>query len=228
VSDIPDDILDIQETDPLKIILAIDKQIRPKNTDINNYGDIEAIRKYHSTMAHACRLFGVDFNVDDPVDDGTDTARQLLYATKATIDKKKIDLLHDKLKRETNVVLDASWRDKIHSYLTIIRQIVERAEMHVAIRERILGRLSDLAIEVDRYRAPIQKFTDALVGICEGISAGADALTPAARLLERVIGAISRVKPTEQAPLALPAPEDLGLSNAEPMAEIPPTEQNPK
>jgi hypothetical protein len=54
-----------------------------------------------------------------------------------------------------------------------------------------------------------------LVGICEGISQGAVALNPAVRLLERVVGALSRMQESENRPLALPRPEDFGLDEAE-------------
>jgi hypothetical protein len=216
MTDIPDDIVDIDETDPLRIIVAIDRKLRPELSEVQTASDVPIVLKYCSTIRHACVLFGVEFNVAWPTDENNyGEIKQLFAATKLSIDHKKIDILYEKIQRETGVSLDASWRQKLHSYLLLIGQIVERVEVHPSIKENILDRLNALAKEIDRGRAPIQKFTDTLVAICHGMSTGADKLRPAVRLLERAIGALERLRGEKPKVLALPKPNDLGLPDAE-------------
>jgi hypothetical protein len=205
-----DGIIDIEETDPRRIILELERKLRPGPEGM----DISGIVKYLDTLEHAYDSFGLPFPINVPKDVDYSSSRQLFSEMTGEIDKLKIDVLRAKLKERTSVQLDNAWRDKIHTYLEIIRKIVESASLSDAIRDRIIEKLHDLKKEVDRNRAPIQKFTDILVGICEGISSGAEALTPAVRVLERVIGALSRVNSSEKPTLSLPKPEDFGLDES--------------
>jgi hypothetical protein len=204
------DILDIRESDPRTIIAEIDKNIRPQ---IENFGseDVPKIVFYLHSLRHAYSSFGLDFPISEPKQMNYNDAVMIYNASKREIDKLKIDILSEKRQRESAVLLDETWRGKIHSYLENIRHIVERTEMDVALRDRILDKLNKLAAEVDRNRAPLQKFTDTWVELCEGISQGADALAPAAKLFERIVGAIVRLGTAGKPQLLLPKPEDFGL-----------------
>ena len=206
----------IEETDPIRAIIAIDRELRPEfsGSDVSSSQNIEIVHAYRAMMERACKLFEVEFKVPEPGDDHPATARKILYLTKLEIDKLKINLLHEKVQAEESVSLDAAWRDKIHSYIITIRGLVNAADIPVEIRDSIMARLNALDAEVERVRTRIQVFTQVLVGLCEGVSAGAVALTPAVRLLERVVGAVSRLHPIQSPTLALPPPEDYGLDAA--------------
>jgi len=223
MSDELPDIQDINETDPVRAVLAIDKHLRPSFDQVTNSGQVEIIYAYRAMMERACALFGVDFNIDEPSDDSTPTAKKVLYLTKLEIDKLKINLLHEKIQAGDSVALDDPWREKIHSYIAIIRQLVEGASLPVEIRDSIMAKLHSLSSEIDRRRTRIQVFTQVLVGLCEGVSAGAEALTPAVRLVERVIGAIARL---HSAPpmLSLPPPDGCGLPPPDTVPELAPPE----
>ena len=129
--------------------------------------------------------------------------------------KMRIDIAIER--NSTGVALDNPWRDKIHSYVAHIRQIVNDAgDLPIQIKEEILRKLHAFDAEVDRARTRIEVFSDAFVRLCEGLSAGAKALGPAVKLGERIIGALARLsgaptvlalQPPEQ--LDLPAPETL-------------------
>jgi cell division ATPase FtsA len=145
------------------------------------------------------------------------------------MDMKKIDVLHSKLTLEDSVILDESWRQKVHSYLASVRGIVQREEMDEILRGRILKVLNELASEIDRNRAPIRKFADAIVIMCEGISSGATTLQPAVKVLERVVGSLVRLKSSKPSPLQLPKPEDLGLPDDSPdLPQLSPPEDDVK
>jgi hypothetical protein len=208
------EIYDIEETDPLRIVIQLDKRLRPRVYEGNDYPDLDEVRSYCSTLRYACELFGVKFEVPEAGDDDTKTIRAIFSLTKAEIEKKKLELLYKKINPPGSVALDPPWRDKIHSYLVIVRQIVERAELAVPLRESIMAKLNSLAAEIDRSRTRIEAFTDVLITLCEGIGEGAEALKPAVHLFERVIGAIGRLK-SKSPVLALPSPESFGLDAAE-------------
>jgi hypothetical protein len=136
------------------------------------------------------------------------------------VDRLRITALREKTLSLNAIALDDDWRTKLHSYIATIRQIVQKTNLEASIKEGILKKLQALDAEVDRERSRIQIFSEALVGVCEGISSGANALAPAARLLERVIGSLARLKSNKPDVLALPKPDDLGLSALTDDAEI--------
>ena len=215
------DILQIDISDPLNAFLQIDKQIRPDIKSIDTPTELDIANRYVKVILHAAKKFGIDINVREPTNENSVVeARVSMNALRAEIEKKKIDLLFEKGQRDKSLNLDATWRDKIHSYLAIIRQIVDRSDAPQPIKESILTKLHALDAEVDRGRTRIEIFTEVLVGLCEGISAGATALTPAVRLVERVIGALARLHPIPTVP-ALPPPEDYGLKLPPEMLEPP-------
>jgi hypothetical protein len=203
-----DDLLETNETVPLKAVLLIDSKLRPGDTSSSDDD-----RKYVSAMMHACELFGIPPDVTmKPHADNSEVA-QAYRRTKIEMDKKKIDLFHRQSVSQASVKLDATWREKIHAYIAHIRNIVQRESMDVALRDKILARLNALASDVDQYRAGVRKAADVLVGLCEAVSGGATALTPAVRVFERVVGAIERLKSKPEM-LALPKPDDFGLAQS--------------
>jgi hypothetical protein len=122
---------------------------------------------------------------------------------------------------KNGVALDNAWRDKIHSYVLHIRRIVNDAkDLPVSMREAILHKLNAFDAEVDRTRTRLQVFSDVFVALCEGLSAGAEALIPAVRLGERIIGALARLQ-GEPPILALPPPDQFDLPSPDPL-EPPP------
>jgi hypothetical protein len=216
------DITDIDTTDPRMMLIEIDKQIRPTLVNPSTTNEVLAVRGYFYSIRHAYSTLGeIQFPLKEPSEWTGQTANQVFSDLKHTIEKLKIDALYEK-SHQNDVVLDVPWRERIHGYLANIRVVVESAGVSPVIRDRILSTLNSLAKEVDRGRAPMEKFTTALVGVCQGISEGATALTPAVRLLERVIGALARVKSSEKPPLALPKPDDFGLGDSGQPPQLPP------
>jgi hypothetical protein len=207
MSDLPDEIFDIDAPDPIRAVVEIERRLRP---DGNMSNDYEAVYRYYEIIKYTCSMFGVNFSLEASEPTGASEGRRLLYLTRLEIDKMRIGLLGERLQFNTSVILDENWRDKIHSYLSIIRKIVQDAGLSEQLRESILDRLHALDAAVDQTRTPIQKFSDVLVSLCEAVSAGADALKPAVTVLERILGAVARLRSQERT-LALPPPENYGL-----------------
>jgi hypothetical protein len=196
------DFQDIDETDPLRALLAIEKRLRSELAG----EDAQAAWKYCQAIEHAFMLFEIPLFVSLPNDPDSNEIWETFHSITSEVGKKKIDAFHQQFINKSIIQFDASWREKIHSCIAIIRGVVEREQMETSLREKILSRLNSLAEAVDRQRATTQKFADVLVSLCEGVSRGAEALTPAVRLFERVVGAIERLRGTKSEPLALPKP----------------------
>jgi hypothetical protein len=205
------DITDITETDPKKMFVEIDKAIRPEIPSFINAGARSTVLSYYGKLAHAAQNLGVEFEPKPPAGTSSDDWQRSFDAIVEEMDKRKIDILVENTNRQTGVVLDQAWRDKIHTNVGHIRQIVNSAgDLPVQIKETILRKLQAFDAEIDRTRTRVQVFTDVFVSICEGLSQGAEALTPAVRLGEKIIGALARLQ--GQSPtLYLPAPEQFDL-----------------
>ncbi|MEG6508527.1 hypothetical protein V6C03_06045 [Methyloligella sp. 2.7D] len=110
------------------------------------------------------------------------------------------------------VSLDEDWRDKASSYIAHIRKVVQNADVEERLREAILKRLNDLQREIGRNRAKLDAVVDALLVVTEAVGKGAKNLEPAVKLLEKLAGALSGLRRSEQdAKPQLPPPDALGL-----------------
>ena len=208
------DITDIDVDDPISAIVEIDKILRPDIKGINSADDIQTILHYYRTIKHAFYTFEVEFDVTIPETPSHPELIAILHNVKGLVDNKKIELLRRKIYPNRTIALDAAWRGKVHSYLLVVRKFVEDAQLEAPLHDSIMTKLNALAAEIDRTRSRLDAFADVLVGLCEGVSAGAKALTPAVRLFERVVGSLARAQSETPAP-SLPAPETLGLPSPE-------------
>jgi hypothetical protein len=215
------DITEITETEPKRLFVEIDKNIRPEITNFTLHGTVQRMKAYFQTLTHAAKRLDIEFAVNWPEEiDATASGAdlfQLYQVIAAEVNKRKVDILID----DRGVALDTAWREKIHTYVSHIRLIVNGAEnLSVQIRDRILAKLHAFDAELDRSRTRIQVLSDAFVSLCEGLSAGAEALGPAMKLCERAIGALARLR--EEPPvLALPPPEQLDLPAPDTLEKLP-------
>lgn len=131
------------------------------------------------------------------------------------IKARNIHYFDDQLSRDY-VVLDQNWKEKALSLLSHVREHVRGADIPEGLRESIFQRLADLQSEIERNRTRIAAAGEALAEICSYIGKGAENLTPAVRLLERITGAFrnaQKASETSSRQRALPPPETLGLSS---------------
>ena len=116
------------------------------------------------------------------------------------------------------IELDSDWRARAGSYVSHIRNVVSRAEVNEAIRERIFNRLNELQSEIDRNRTHVEAITEVFLSLTEAVSKGAKHLEGAVKLVERLAGALSGARSAKiehDTQLRLPRPEKLGLSDPE-------------
>jgi hypothetical protein len=208
---IPTHILARTSNDPLEALIEIDEHVRPDIEAVATTSQIKAVEAYYSIIQHSCLVLGIPIGIQAETDMDATGAEESLYQTITFVESKKIDLMAARLRTiGPRLSLDQNWKDRIHSYLGKIRNIVNEAEVQKASRENILARLNDLAAEVDRERTSIQRFADVFIALCEAVSTGAKKLEPAIRLIERITGAVSAAS-KEQPRLELPAPDKLSL-----------------
>jgi hypothetical protein len=115
-----------------------------------------------------------------------------------------------------SISLDAAWKDRVSGLVSRIRDIVTKAQMQEAIRERIFKALVQLQLELDRNRTRPQAWAEVWLPITEAIGRGTKNLEPALRLLERGAGAISRLRTGIAGgllPPRLPPPENIGFDD---------------
>lgn len=119
--------------------------------------------------------------------------------------------------------LDESWRTRVSTLLNHVRDHVRNATLEERLRTSIMHRLNDLQSEVDRTQTRVSAAMDVLVEVCEGLGAGAEALKPAVRLLERVVGAFRKAQRSRQEggqQQALPPPDVLSLPPSDAGTEV--------
>jgi hypothetical protein len=219
------DITDINETDPRKVIVEIDKIIRPDVRRPFGDNDRGEIRSYFQKLKHAAENLGLEFPIHEPKGEiANNSAFDGLFDNIVEeIEKQKINIVVQNANRQNGIALDGAWREKIHTYVAHIRRLVNSADdLPPKIKESILAKLRSFDAEVDRGRTRMQVFTDLFVELCQGISAGATALTPAVRLGERIIGALARLQ-GEPPLLALPPPDQFNLPSPELIGPSPET-----
>jgi len=120
------------------------------------------------------------------------------------------------------ISLDESWRSKVSSLLAHVRDIVRKADIEDRLRASINQSINSLQTEVDRTQTRVSAASDALVELCDGIGQGAEALKPAVKLIEKVVGAFRKVQKQKQDggnQASLPSPDILSLPSADVSAE---------
>jgi hypothetical protein len=115
---------------------------------------------------------------------------------------------------DNRIELSADWKERATAYVFHIRAVVSKAEVNESIRERILKRLGELQIEIDKNRTRVGSISEVFLSLAEAVGQGAQHLEGAVKLVERLAGALSgarSAKVEHDTQLRLPAPEKLGL-----------------
>lgn len=118
------------------------------------------------------------------------------------------------------IKLDESWRSRVTSYVSRIRDIVRDAKIKDNLRQAIFDRLINLEREVERNQTRLESVLQAGLSITRAVGQGAKDLEPAVRLYNRMSGSLGGLQVEQEEnkqPLQLSAPETLGL--------LPPSEE---
>lgn len=209
-----DDTGSASKTEQLEVFLSVAADERPGVIVFGNENSVSAVRNYIGAVCYAGTNLGFDINI--PVSEvlvaPPEQLRQFLERLDGYVQMRRIDalILSRKLPPSGFIALNATWRGKIDTYVTIIRAIVRGANLQPLLQESILAKLQAFTSEVERDRTRLEALSGVFVDLCTGVSLGATKLIPAVRVLERMVGALSRLGGVTSLP-ALPPPSDLGL-----------------
>lgn len=200
-------------SDPRQVLIKIAGFEKMHYTLPYNAAEREALLSYCSRVLHAADTLNIEipkFPIKSNIDD-----KSLMYCyneLRMNIEKIRLDLELELSGFGGDYVrLDDAWRTKIRSYIHFIRDIIQtESSIENEIRLDILKKLDAFASEVERRQTRVQILTDLFVGLCEGVSLGANKLNPAMKLAERLIGSVARLRRSER-PKQLPSPESLAL-----------------
>ena len=194
---------------------------RPGVSSISSDEEMRSVKTYVFGLAYVCEQIGLPFPYNDKelVLALDESVNEVYEEVEIFVKKRRIDLqiVQSNVFKKDRAALDNNRKTKIHSYCNLIREIVGKSSIKAPLRDSILNKLNIFAAEVDRGNTRVESASAILVSVCEAVSAGATALTPALRLLERITGALARLTGPE-AMLSLPAPDDFGLANEQDVA----------
>lgn len=195
-----------------------------------NIGDLNPQKAYQAILyMEQAKLLAETFEIgdfprvnipDNPKGADVEAVREELFRVERFMLKvynRNIFDLDNGLRKEF-VDLDESWKQKVSSFISRIRQHVEAADVEEGLRERIFTKLSQLQNEVDRNRTRVASASEALITMTEAVGQSAKNLKPAVSLMERVTGSLSKLWRTHQEAQdkpQLPAPDELGLPEGE-------------
>lgn len=108
------------------------------------------------------------------------------------------------------IEIDHKWKQRVQSYLSVIRDIVRKSGTKKSLKDRILSKISDLSAEIEKNRTTTEKFSEVWLAVTEAIGQGANNLDPVPKLIERLVKALSARKGVQENQSLL-SPEDAQL-----------------
>ena len=202
-------------------VLNFEGEVRSNFGIEGDPSDLAMQKVYSKAIISAIRLFGLEnefniFEIEEYLADDADTGAY--NSAKALINDVKIEKLIIEAKSEEPgqiVLLDDDWRSKVQSYIEHIRQVVRKAGIDESLQEKIIRRLSDLSLEVEKNRTTVARLGEIWLELTAAGGKGAENLKPAVELLERLAKAMMKLRAASTRP-ALPSPDQ---------AQLPPPEE---
>ena len=207
--------MDDEKFEALKFFLEIDSQFLSEFRKKDILSDSSLSRMYFDSIITANSVanineivgaklkdLGYDYSLDNAIN-------ALNYINRAKILIRMEESRREKENSDEFIALDESWRSRIHGYLSYIRDIIEKADVLIPLKERMLNSLNSFATEVDRQRTRTTMLAGIWLEITEAIGRGAKNLEPAAVLVERMVKGLGRAKKEEMQPRLPPPGDDL-------------------
>ena len=105
-----------------------------------------------------------------------------------------------------SVGLDADEKDKLRNYVAEIKKVIDRSSLPQKKKERLYDLINSFLAEVDRDRAPWDRFADLVIGLAHLGGEAAQELEPARKLIDSIARLLGRSKEFEDATSELPPP----------------------
>lgn len=124
-----------------------------------------------------------------------------------------------------SVGLDADDKDKLRNYVEQIKKVIDATSLQPKKKERLFDLINAFMVEVDRDRAPWDRFADLVIGIAHLGGEATRQLEPARRFIDSIARLLGRAKefednapklPPSQPPRQIPAPTKRLTATAEP------------
>jgi hypothetical protein len=106
-----------------------------------------------------------------------------------------------------SVSLDIDEKDKLRNYVAEIKKVIDASSLSTKKRERLYDLINAFLTEVDRDRAPWDRFADMVIGIAHLGGEAAQELEPVRKLINSIARLLGRAKEFEDSTPRLPTPQ---------------------
>jgi hypothetical protein len=103
-----------------------------------------------------------------------------------------------------SVALSQDEKDKLRNYVAEIKKVIDSSSLLQRKKERLYDLINSFLIEVDRDRAPWDRFADLVIGLAHLGGEAAQELEPARRLINSIARLLGRGKEVEESVKELP------------------------
>lgn len=139
-------------------------------------------------------------------DDVYETQRAFSFAVQNFV--MQIRIRKSRTQRLYSVALDQETKDKIHSYIHGIRELIDRADLEVGKKNSLFAKLDAFAADVNRARTQFQNALLAYISISDAFKDTVEGLVPITKLINSINVALGRAKAAEPEATKLPPPID--------------------
>lgn len=183
-------------------------------TNLENSQSNEAFESYvieymNHTIA-AARFLNLDlldfWEVPHPGSTNEIHARYRAFITEIDYYKVQIQLACLRGPREFSVGLSTTDKERLRFFVQQIKEVIDEAHLSDDKREALFNKLNAFLAEVDRNRAPWDRFSDIVIGIAAVGGKAAEKLEPARKWLDSIARLLGNNKEVENSQPQLPKP----------------------
>lgn len=172
--------------------------------------DAYVIEYMHHTQA-AARALGLDILEAWTVPSHNDHSLYNFYKDfTSAVDQFKVHVQIDYARSflRYSVSLDIDEKDKLRNYVAEIKKVIDASSLSTKKRERLYDLINAFLAEVDRDRAPWDRFADVVIGVAHLGAEAAQELEPVRKLLNSIARLLGRAKEFEDSTPRLPTPPE--------------------
>jgi hypothetical protein len=192
-----------------KFRAALDTKL--ENSD-NNYSYDSAVIEYiNHTLAAAKSLGLTGFDTWEVPSHGGSGRNNISdryrdFVTAIDHFKVQVQIREAKSYNRYSVALDPDEKDKLRSYVTQIKIVIDKTNLSTAKKERLYDKINAFLVEVDRDRTGFEQLADLTMSLAHLGGEAAKELEPVRKLLHTINVFLGRAKEFEDSATPLPPP----------------------
>jgi hypothetical protein len=203
--------------DPEQAFLALEKAFRADVEDsIVQAGEQEDITPqfvaYMSRVLAAVAELGLEtnFHPEIPLVQNVGFQNYVNFTQEVRHYCTRLEIRNARRVQGHSVRFDSAARQKIHHFLTQVRELVEKLEIGDKRRDRLFTKISALELEVDRARTRLEAFGELVIEAASDIGEAAEKLSPVRKILDSIAKVIHGTKEENEVEdqKRLPAPKE--------------------